>query len=73
MHGSKEAKSPFKNLVRQRCAEGFNPGVKGLNLLVHHVTSRLQKLKYNSKHNKFTYTQSSSHEGIEVRVGVLLH
>jgi hypothetical protein len=41
-----EAKSPVKYLVRQRCAEGLNFGVKGLKLCMRFPTLRIVNLTF---------------------------
>jgi hypothetical protein len=47
MHGSR-SKIPNKNLVRQRCAEGFNSGVTGL---IGGLCARNMKIKMDERSN----------------------
>jgi hypothetical protein len=59
----KEAKSPIKNLVRQRCAEEFNFGVKGLTL---EYTELVQKCTQALSFLRLSVAQNNSLTGVSV-------
>jgi hypothetical protein len=62
-----EAKSPVKNLVRQRCAEGFNFGIEGLMLVFFLPLSTKQK-----KNTAITRTINRGIDGTELEVHICM-